>query len=1128
MTKFLRRRDKSVFFLRTDPIILMRLSCLYCMIFLSTATVLAANPSRGQGLDQEIFIGMNHENLEALIKKIEAASDFTSAYYSSAFEPYNDITFEPAKRTIREALELGFRGTGLEYTVKGRVIVVGNRSDGVLAASGPVDIGNAETVSVRVTGKVKDANGVPLPGVNVLVKGTTIGTATDAEGAFALEMPEEAKVLVFSFVGLKTVEMDAVGRATFDVTMESDVATLQTVEISGGYYKTTNKSKTGAIIRVSAEEIARQPVTNPLMALQGKVPGLQIVPNSGAPGGALKIVIRGRNSLRNNAQSETANGPLIIIDGVPIDMTPLNTGASSLSNTIPAGYDPLSTLNPDNIEAVEVLKDADATAIYGSRGANGVILITTKKNKEGDKTVSNMMFYSGFGRAVSRMNLLNTEEYLIMRREAYKNDGVEPGDYDFDVNGVWDSKRYTDWQEELFGGTARIHDVQIGVSGGNNNATSLKVDVAYHKENVIYSGDFGYQRLSGNLAVRHVSTDRKFLATINANYGFNRNRTFESGGLVAQALTLPPNAPPLYDANGELNWEIIDFGFYKASLFDNPFAKLKNTNESKTGNLIVNGDFNYTILHGLSVKANVGISDLNGDELLKFPIAANSPANIYPSTTARAVFGRNSRRTWIVEPQIVFVNKLGGHSINAVAGASLQESTTGYQSVEGSGYVSDVLLDNLRAATTTIVTSDVNNRYKYLAFFVRLGYDWKGKYLISLTGRRDGSSRFSPERQFGNFGAIGVAWIFSDETWVKDYLRFFSFGKIRASYGVTGNDQIGDYKFFNTYRISDYRYNQTIALSPTALYNPRYSWETTRKSEVAVEFGFFDDRILVELGYYANRSSNQLINYQLPLITGFDQVLSNSNAIVQNSGLESSLHISPIRMANFRWDIAFNVSLNRNKLIDFPGLEDSPYASMYRVGESLSVRRFFSFKGVNSDNGKYEISDVNGDGFYDDKDLHFSGSLDPQYYGGLSNTVQFRRFELSLFFQFAKQNRIRYDTGVPGTARNMPSYVLDRWRKEGDHSSVARFTRNYSEQLFRQLYLNGSDYSIEDGSFIRLRTLSLSYSTSFSKHRPGQQLRFFIQGQNLWTTSSCDCLDPETGVSLPPLKMITLGIQAKI
>ncbi|MBT1687110.1 SusC/RagA family TonB-linked outer membrane protein [Dawidia soli] len=1127
MTKFLRRRDKSVFFLRTDPITFMRLSCLYSMIFLSTATVLAASPSRGQGLDQEIFIGMDHENLEALIKKIEAASDFTSAYYSSAFEPYNDITFEPAKRTIREALELGFRGTGLEYTVKGNVIVVGNRSVGVLGTSSPVGIGDATLASVRVTGKVKDSNGTPLPGVNVLVKGTTIGTATDVEGTFVLDMPEEGKILVFSFVGLKTVEMDATGRVSFDVTMEPDVATLQTVEISGGYYKTTNRSKTGSIVKVTADEIGKQPVTNPLMALQGRVPGLEIVPYSGGAGGAVKVVIRGRNSLRNNTLEESASGPLFVVDGVPIDASPLRSSASG-GSPLPYGYDPLSTLNPESIESVEILKDGDATAIYGSRGANGVILITTKRSTQKDRSNVDISAYSGVGRIVNRMDVLNTEQYLAMRREAFANDGVEPGMFDFDINGTWDQTRNTDWQEELLGGSARISDVQAGLSGGNGN-TTFKLDGGFHKESVIYPGDFGYQRLTGNFTINHSSPNQKLAATVSIMYGADKSSVFEDFNFVNYALRLPPNAPPLYNDDGTLNWEIVDFGYFKLNSFNNPVAGLKNTNNSKAGNLIVNSVLSYSLGQGIMAKVNMGFTGLNREELLKFPIEALSPTTIFSSTTGSNTFGRSSRGSWIIEPQMTYSKIAEGHNLTAIIGASLQESTSQYQSITGFGYLSDVLLDNLRAASFTSITVDTNNQYKYLAFFMRVGYDWKEKYLLSLTGRRDGSSRFGPGKQFGNFGAVGVGWVFSNEALLRDKRRILSFGKLRASYGITGSDQIGDYKFYNTYSISRYPYDNNVALSPTALYNPNYSWESTRKLEGAVELSFLEDKVSLEVSFYRNRSSNQLVNYQLPVITGFSGVLSNFNATVENAGWEAMLGINPIQTDHFHWNFSVNFSANKNKLVEFPGIENSSYSKLYEIGKPLSVQRLYTYEGVNPETGSQEVADFNDDGVLDDKDRRFMSPLGPTYYGGINNTISFRSFDLSFLFQFVRQKQLGYVYPLPGAAGNAPVSVLNRWQREGDVTDVGRFSQDFMNSYYYTKYVSASDYPIEDASFVRLKSISLSYTfpTSIIERTALSQAKIFVQGQNLLTISDYSGFDPETGTSVPPLRMFTLGIQVR-
>jgi TonB-linked SusC/RagA family outer membrane protein len=1098
------------------------------MIFLSTATVLAANPSRGQGLDQEIVIGMNHENLEALIKKIEAVSDFTSAYYSSAFEPYNDITFEPAKRTIREALDLGFRGTGLEYTVKGRVIVVGNKGSDGLDPLVSKDGRDVTVAPIRVTGTVKDVDGIPLPGVNVLVKGTTVGTSTDANGDFALDAPEASRTIVFSFVGLKTIEMTLDGRTKFEVAMESDVATLKEVEISGGYYTTTNKAKTGSIVKVSSKDIERQPVTSPLMALQGRVPGLEITPNSGVAGSAVKVVIRGRNTLRNTTREEVANGPLFIIDGIPIDSNPVRSGSFSKS-TISQGYDPLSTLNPANIESMEILKDADATAIYGSRGANGVIIITTKKGKQQGRTSIDASAYTGIGKIVNRLDLLDTEQYQAIRKEAFENDGVEPGMFDVDVNGIWDKNRYTDWQEVLLGGRANINDIQTGISGGNGN-TSFKLDGGFHKETVIYPGEFGFHRVSGSFSLNHISPNQKFSVTASVNYGSNNSKIVENNNFISQALTLAPNAPALYDEDGNLNWQVADFGFAKLTTFDNPLAKLKNTNESKNGNIITNGVLSYAVIPGLVLKTNIGFTELNGKELMKFPLAALDPRNITANSTGRNVFGRNNRQSWIVEPQVTYAKKVGDHSFNILLGTTWQESITDYQSIEGYGYLSDALLNNLKASTSTAITTDFSNQYKYMAYFTRIGYDWNGKYLMSLTGRRDGSSRFGPGRQLGNFGAVGIAWIVSNESFIKDNVGFLSFAKIRGSHGITGSDQIGDYKFYNTYQVSAYPYNGMSALSPTSLYNPDYGWEVTRKTEAAIELGFFDDQISLEIGRYHNVSSNQLVNYQLPVMTGFGQVVANLNAAtVENEGWEAMLNVSPVQTSKFKWTVSFNVSLNRNKLVSFPGIEESPYSTLYQVGEPLSLQRLYVYKGINPKTGAYEMLDVDNDGSTNQNDLQLNSPTDSKYYGGINNILSFKSFDLSFLFQFVSQRKMGYNPGLPGVAMNMPTKVLDHWRTEGDISDVGKLSQNFINAFYYASQVSRSSYGMEDASFLRLKTLSCSYTlpSMFSEKIKVQQFRVFIQCQNLFTITKYSGFDPETGSGLPPLKMVTVGFQSK-
>jgi TonB-linked SusC/RagA family outer membrane protein len=1090
--------------------------------------LLRAENGYGQTLENTfVDIQVRHVSLGTVFSMIEEQTGLLFVFPSELVEN-KEVDEIAGHKSVKEILTKILADQQLTYREKGKNIVIVNAEKPLtdLVSDNVV----AKRAFVVITGNVKDGNGDALPGVNVIVKGTSIGTNTDTEGNYSLNAPDESETLVFSFIGFKSFETSIGGRTKIDVIMESDITTLSAVEIiDADYYTTTRKTKTGSIVKITEKEIRNQPVTNPLMSLQGRVPGLEVVPNSGAAGGGLKVLIRGRNSLRNNSADEVASGPLFIIDGVPVDSSPLRSGSNS-SATVRLGYDPLSAINPSMIESIEVLKDADATAIYGSRGANGVILITTKQGKQLEKTNFEVNAYTGVGNVVNKMDLLNTTEYITMRNEAFANDGVTPGVSDFDVNGTWDQSRYTDWQKVLLGGTTHSNDIQAGVSGGNGN-TSFKLDGGYHKESVIYSGDFGFERLSGNLSVHHTSSDRKFTATTSVNYGIANNRLFESGAFVTQALTLPPNAPALGDGNGDLNWGIVDFGTYKVTSFNNPLAKLKNTNESRTGNLIVNALLSYNLIPGLSVKSNLGFTDLNGSELIKYPIAGNSPTDIYESTTGRSTFGNNKRSSWIVEPQVSFIRKIGeGHGVNAVAGMTFQESSSEYQSIDGYGYISDVLLENLKAAPTAQVNAANVNDYRYMAYFARIGYDWKGRYLVSLTGRRDGSSRFGPGRQFGNFGAVGVGWVFSEENFIKSNIPAFSFGKLRGSYGLTGNDQIGDYRFRDTYSPSSYPYNGFTALSPTALYNPKYSWESTRKFEAALELGFFEDRITLEVGRYDNRSSNQLVNYQLPVITGFDLVLKNFDATVENFGWEGMLGVVPVQTPDFRWNLSINISSNRNKLIAYPGLEGSSYANLYRVGRSLSLQRLYVYEGVNPVTGNPVIRDDNDDGALDVRDERLMSPQDPKFYGGISNTISYKSFELSFLFQFVKQKKKGYDYGLAGMMMNMPKEVMARWRQEGDVSDVAKFSQNFDAWINYYTYTIFSDYNIQDASFLRLKTLSLSYTLPerLVNSLKLQQASLFLQGQNLFTITNYDGLDPETGVGLPPLRIMSLGVNLKI
>src|SRR5690606_19277191 len=432
----------------------------------------------------------------------------------------------------------------------------------------------------------------PLSGVNVLVKNTSRGSISDLEGRYSVRASAN-DTLVFTYVGYKLQEV-AVGSAPIlNVVMEVDAQALDAVVINAGYYKVSDREKTGSISRVTAEEIERQPVSNPLAALQGRMAGVNIVQTTGVPGGGFSVRIRGRNSIRADGSE-----PLYIVDGIPYPSQSL--GNTEISNVMGQAQSPLNGISPTDIESIEVLKDADATAIYGSRGANGVVLITTKKGKVG-KTTLTLGTSTGVGSLTRRMDLLNTEQYLAMRREAFANDGItEYPANAYDINGTWNQTRYTDWQEVLLGNTAYYNTLEASIAGGSINNQFL-VKGSHRKETTVFPGNFDYKKNSILSTYSHTSHDEKLRLRVTGNYVSDDNR-LPTTAFVHPAVNLPPNAPALYNDNGELNWE--------NSTFSNPLAQLAANYRSQSSTLLGNGNIAYTLFKGFSVSANLGYNEI--------------------------------------------------------------------------------------------------------------------------------------------------------------------------------------------------------------------------------------------------------------------------------------------------------------------------------------------------------------------------------------------------------------------------------------------------------------------------------------------------------------------------------------
>lgn len=981
-----------------------------------------------------------------------------------------------------------------------------------------------------ISGRILNDDNEPVPAATVAIKDINRVTTSDNRGFFRFEklVARSPLTLLVTAVGYENSEILSTTDTTVSILLKKKITVLDEAIIMA-YGQTTIRFNTGNITKVSGADIEKQPVSNPLAALSGRVPGLLVTQNSGVPGSTINIQIRGRTSLDLNLSQ---NDPLFIIDGVPFEsgnvpINQLNSAANAplITNfSLPSGHSPLNLINPLDIESIEVLKDADATAIYGSRGANGVILITTRKGKAG-KTKFNLRMHTGLSRITRSMTMLNTSQYLEMRREAFANDGITPTISNAPDLLLWDTTQYHDYIKEFIGGTAQATDIQASLSGGNQQ-TQFSMSAGYHRETNVYPGPFADTRGSFHLNISHSPINKRWEMKFSTIYSSEKNRLFRTD--LTRHIMIPPHVQ-LYTPEGKISWQQDGVSFSSVGI-TNPLAELEKKFSSLNQNLSANLQLRYKIVTGLELGASLGYNTLTSNEESITPRSSIAPES---SGVANSLVATGLRTNWIIEPLAEYKTAIGGGKLHILMGTTFQERNSTKSDIQGSGYNNDLLLTSLDGATT-ISAGNSFQLYRYNAFFGRINYNWQQKYLVNFSARRDGSSRFGPGKQFSNFGAIGLGWIFSNEGWMKNQ-SLLSFGKIRASYGVTGNDQIGDYRYLDLWRFSFSPYQGIPGLVPSVLFNPDYHWERNRKLEVALELAFFNDRISFSTAYFQHRCSNQLVNYRLPNQTGFSTVVKNLPALVENKGWEIQLQSHNISRKYFSWKTEFNISVPSNKLVSFPGLAASSYNALYIEGQPLSVISRYRFLGVDPATGIYSYEDVNGDGIHSrPEDIQILGYLGPKWYGGLSNTFGWKQFQADIFFEYRNQigtnffGQLGYQPA--GKMVNQPTLVLNRWRKPGDQAMVQRFFTASSNPAFQASgKLMASNAIFSDASYLRLKTLAIAYQ--FPKlvleNLKLESVKMYIQAQNLATFTNYNGPDPENQsyTQLPPLRTIVFGIQ---
>jgi len=1080
---------------------------------------------------QRITINQKNASIEAILEEIGKQSGYDVFVGVKTLQSSKPVSINVKNAGVEEVLKLCLEGQQLDFSIENKIIVIKQKQPSFIEKV------LANFNGINVAGFVLDSDNMPLSGATVAVKGGKRSTTTDGLGQFRLkDIPQDA-ILQISYMGYITKEVGAQSDL-LGIKLVLSTSKLDEVQIMA-YGKTSKRLSTGNITTITAEEIAKQPVMNPLQTLVGRVPGMVVTTANGYASSPVKIEIRGRKTMDAKFNSE----PLYILDGVPMNPLELyfnsnyNTGSPGVVQSgfsVPGGQNPLFNINPSDIESIEVLKDGDATAIYGSRGANGVILITTKKGKAGPATFTANI--SGGVTAITKhWDMLNTQQYLELRREAFKNDNIIPTPQNAPDLFNWDQNRYTDWQKKLWGNLGKTTKVNAILAGGDAQ-TVYRVSGGYDKQTEVLTNSGSTQRATLGLNLGHTSMNRKLKMNLSAEYSYNSVNTIATPGVV----TVAPNAPDIYNANGDLNFAEWASGNDKSTA-SFPFGALANPNYSNNQSLNSNLNLSYDILSNLSISSTFGYGFNLNNNVTYNTIAGQDPLS---NPMGMSYAGRTSSANLIIEPQLNYNVKFLGGRVEALLGGSFQKNTTIATTTLGLGYTSDDFIKNISVAPIKNVTEN-NGFYKYAGVFGRLKYDFQNKYIISINGRRDGSSRFGPGKQFGNFGSVGVAWIASEEPWIRKTLpEFISVLKFRGSYGVTGTDAVGNYMYLtqwanvvNNYPV--FKYGGVVPLVSLLATNPDYRWQVNKKTEAAFTIEFLK-RFTLEAAIYNDRCGNQLTDVPTPVYSGFSKVYANWSAVVVNKGLEFSINADLIRTDKVNWSFSFNLSKNSNVLKDYPNIEHSPYATLYKIGKSINNVYLLHYIGVDPLTGRYAFQDYNGDGRIGLNNAVIPGTqlddryvevnLDPKFFGGFGSQFSYKNFNLSVFFEYRKQ--IGYDpiynTSFPlGSLSNQSSRILGNyWRNPGDQVLYPKPTTIASNE-YNGNFLS-SDGQYKDASYIRLNNLAFSYTLDrkLAKKLGARNMNLTMSAQNVFVISKSAGLDPQQQQlgALPPPKIFSWGI----
>ena len=966
----------------------------------------------------------------------------------------------------------------------------------------------AQAQTRQVSGRVlSQTDSTPLPGATVVIKGTTQGSSTNVDGTFSLDVNQPNAVLVVSFVGYVSQELNITGTEPLTVRLAESSTSLNDVVVVG-YGTQKKRDITGSVASISAEQVAEIPIARADQILQGRVSGVQVTQTNSEPGGDVSIRIRGTNSIN------TGNEPLFVVDGFP-------------------GAGDLNSINPSDIESIEILTDASATAIYGSRGANGVVLITTKKGKEGKNTIS-AEAYTGVQQVRKKYELMNARQFAQYLNDANsESGGTLPQPYRAaQIDSLGEG---TDWQNEIFR-TAPIRNYQLAFNGGSNG-TRYNLSMNYFDQEGIVINS-GFKRGTLRLNLDRAISSKLSVSLTSQVAGTFENRAFvnssggSNGGVILDALRISPIIP-LRDAAGAYTFSNTPLPYVEN--VGNPVAYALNTDDERTtARGLFNLAGNYEIVPGLTARVTAGL-DYRTVQGSLF-----RPNDIFLGRLTKGLATRSelNQYSWLNENTLTYDKKLNeNHFLNVVAGLTFQQFLGNDFGVSTTNFFTNQLgADNLSLGANLLAPTSGRFKNALASYFGRVNYRLLERYLFTFTMRADGSTRFGANNKWGYFPSAAFAYRLIDEPFMKNFTALSDL-KLRVGFGITGNQEINNYQSLQRYDVASYAGGsvRAVGLAPQNIGNPDLRWESTASTNVGLDLALLQNRISFTADAYYKKTSDLLLEIAVPRTTGFQTILVNAGS-VENKGLEFALTTQNVDTKKFSWNTNLNLSLNRNRVLDLNGEFERPvgrsssslfvgsgvgFTSVLRVGEPIG-----SFYGYQSDGiwqsadeirasgftlpvyrpGDPRYVDQNGDKVINAADRVIIGRAQPSYIFGATNTFTYAGLSLSVFFQGVQGtdvlnlNRYELESGL--TTTNKLASVVNRWTPTNPDTNIPR-----AGSAVRRTTGIISDY-VEDGSFVRLKTLTLSYK--IPKFRNAyKSASVYVTAQNLITWTKYSGYDPE-------------------